>query len=455
MRRCSMATVRSCAFPPSSGAIERLDMTGTMARSLEHLRLWLRYERLRAAARRSLEHLRLWLRYERLRAAARRSCRQQGFTLIELLLAIGVMALLAVLSWRGLDGMVRAQETTRQRADEMLVLQAALGQWGSDLDALLPMANTTALDWDGQVLRMTRRSSPLPPQRRRQGPVAALAIAAGAHTRAVAAGLAAGGPMGAHPGCRRAALRGRAAAAGRLADLLLPGRGLVQPLVQRRLGQQFRRHPRRPAPANHLAGQPGAGRPAHARLGQPGARREALMRPPGLRASPGLRRRARGAALLLAMLTVTLVATFAAAAMWQQWRAVEIESAERARVQSAWILVGALDWSRLILFEDKRSHDATDHLPQPWAVPLQEARLSTFLAADRNVTQMQDASTDTTEAFLSGAVSDLQGRLNIGNLFQGGRVQPLAQRQFGRLFARLGLSDQQLNLLVDGMREAQ
>ncbi|WP_265298196.1 type II secretion system minor pseudopilin GspK [Verminephrobacter eiseniae] len=179
------------------------------------------------------------------------------------------------------------------------------------------------------------------------------------------------------------------------------------------------------------------------------------MRPPGLRASPGLRRRARGAALLLAMLTVTLVATFAAAAMWQQWRAVEIESAERARVQSAWILVGALDWSRLILFEDKRSDDGTDHLAEPWAVPLQEARLSTFLAADRNVTQMQDASTDTTEAFLSGAVSDLQGRLNIGNLFQGGRVQPLAQRQFGRLFARLGLSDQQLNLLVDGMREAQ
>ncbi|KAB7535308.1 general secretion pathway protein GspK, partial [Verminephrobacter sp. Larva24] len=74
---------------------------------------------------------------------------------------------------------------------------------------------------------------------------------------------------------------------------------------------------------------------------------------------------------------------------------------------------------------------STDHLAEPWAVPLQEARLSTFLAADRNVTQMQDASTDTTEAFLSGAVSDLQGRLNIGNLFQGGRVQPLAQRQFG------------------------
>ena len=54
--------------------------------------------------------------------------RQRGFTLVELLLAIAVMSLLAILSWRGLDGMVRAQEITRQRADEMLVLQAALGR---------------------------------------------------------------------------------------------------------------------------------------------------------------------------------------------------------------------------------------------------------------------------------------------------------------------------------------
>jgi general secretion pathway protein K len=33
------------------------------------------------------------------------------------------------------------------------------------------------------------------------------------------------------------------------------------------------------------------------------------------------------------MLTVALVATMAAAALWQQWRSVEVETAERARVQ--------------------------------------------------------------------------------------------------------------------------
>nr|WP_315229333.1 prepilin-type N-terminal cleavage/methylation domain-containing protein [uncultured Albidiferax sp.] len=85
--------------------------------------------------------------------------RQRGFTLVELLVALMVMALLAVLSWRGLDGMTRAQSQTQQRADEVLTLQAGLGQWTADLDALLEQPNTPALDWDGRGLRLTRRSS--------------------------------------------------------------------------------------------------------------------------------------------------------------------------------------------------------------------------------------------------------------------------------------------------------
>jgi len=85
--------------------------------------------------------------------------RARGFTLIELLVAITVMALLAVLSWRGLDGMSRAREQARIRGDEVLALQAGLAQWGTDLDSITERLNTTALDWDGRALRMTRRSS--------------------------------------------------------------------------------------------------------------------------------------------------------------------------------------------------------------------------------------------------------------------------------------------------------
>jgi general secretion pathway protein J len=83
----------------------------------------------------------------------------QGFTLIELLVAISIMAVMAVLSWRGLDGMTKTQTSLQQRADEVLTLQAGLNQWGADLDALIQLPQTQAIEWDGRALRMTRRTA--------------------------------------------------------------------------------------------------------------------------------------------------------------------------------------------------------------------------------------------------------------------------------------------------------
>ena len=82
-----------------------------------------------------------------------------GFTLIELLVAIGLLALMAALSWRGLDGMTRSQAQMRQYSDEVYALQAGLAQWGADLDALALQPNTPSLDWDGRALRILRRSN--------------------------------------------------------------------------------------------------------------------------------------------------------------------------------------------------------------------------------------------------------------------------------------------------------
>ena len=82
------------------------------------------------------------------------------------------------------------------------------------------------------------------------------------------------------------------------------------------------------------------------------------------------------------MVVVTVIASLAGTLVWQQWRSVQAESAERARLQARWVLMGALDWGRLILREDARGSQI-DHLGEPWAVPLQEARLSTFLADGR------------------------------------------------------------------------
>jgi general secretion pathway protein K len=151
------------------------------------------------------------------------------------------------------------------------------------------------------------------------------------------------------------------------------------------------------------------------------------------------------------MLTVTLVATFAAAAMWQQWRSVEVEAAERSRVQAAWVLTGALDWARLILREDARS-GGPDHLDEPWAVPLQEAKLSTFLAAGKP--GEGDTTDDATQAFMSGQIIDLQSRMNVNNLVEGGQVSPAALRNFGKLFELLGLPPAQLAALAENLRFA-
>lgn len=170
-------------------------------------------------------------------------------------------------------------------------------------------------------------------------------------------------------------------------------------------------------------------------------------RPRSLRAAA----RQRGAALLAAMLTVTLVATFAAAALWQQWRSAEVEAAERARVQAAWVLVGAVDWARLILREDGRTA-GPDHLAEPWAVPLEEARLSSFLAADKNIAS--DALEGLPDAFLSGRIVDAQSKLNVTNLVGSGEPMKKAVAAFNKLFELLSLPVEEVAALAANLQRA-
>ena len=167
-----------------------------------------------------------------------------------------------------------------------------------------------------------------------------------------------------------------------------------------------------------------------------------------------LRAPRRGAALLLAMLLLVMVVTITAGMVWQQTRAIEVESAERARSQSGWIITGALDWARLILREDGRAQQrngrALDSLDEPWATPLAEARLSTFLAAD------QDNNADTgVEAFLSGGIEDAQSRWNLRNLIgSDGKEVPAEKAALARLCLQAGLPVDTADLISAGLRQA-
>jgi general secretion pathway protein J len=86
---------------------------------------------------------------------------QKGFTLIELLIAITLMAVLAGLSWRGLDSLMRSRDITQAQVEKTAVLQTVLAQWQSDLNAVQPVPNITdtGVQWDGRTLRLTRRAT--------------------------------------------------------------------------------------------------------------------------------------------------------------------------------------------------------------------------------------------------------------------------------------------------------
>jgi general secretion pathway protein K len=159
-------------------------------------------------------------------------------------------------------------------------------------------------------------------------------------------------------------------------------------------------------------------------------------------------RQQRGAAMLTAMIIVALIATLAASMVWQQWRAVQIEVAERSRMQSSWILSGALDWAKLILKEDAKS-GGPDHLGEPWAVPLAEARLSTFLAADKDNTDGGP------EAFLSGSITDIQSRYNLRNLVDNtGKIDATQVAAFKNLLRAINVGEGVADRIADGLRQA-
>lgn len=66
----------------------------------------------------------------------KRPAYKRGFTLVELLVAITVLAIVAVLGWRGLDGIVRSRVQLTNEMEQTRGMQLAFAQMQSDLEQL-------------------------------------------------------------------------------------------------------------------------------------------------------------------------------------------------------------------------------------------------------------------------------------------------------------------------------
>jgi general secretion pathway protein K len=146
--------------------------------------------------------------------------------------------------------------------------------------------------------------------------------------------------------------------------------------------------------------------------------------------------RARGAAVLVALVVVAIAASLAAAMLARQDAAIGVEAARRQAAQARWILRGALDWARLILREDART-SAVDHLGEPWAVALAPIPLKQFLAVNE---RSDDA---VLEAELAGRIVDAQGKFNLRNLASDGQPREAEIRAYARLLETQGVAEAQ------------
>lgn len=154
---------------------------------------------------------------------------------------------------------------------------------------------------------------------------------------------------------------------------------------------------------------------------------------------------AAGSALLAALLTVALVTVLANQAFWQAWRSVELESADRGRLQAAWLLGGTHDWARARLRDDAQRSAAADHAGEAWAQPVARMPLAIFLAG---------SAVETDGAWVSQQLSDAQGKMNVLNLLAGPTLSTPWLQAFDKLFEVLKLPPEQLVTLSSNLLQA-
>lgn len=146
--------------------------------------------------------------------------------------------------------------------------------------------------------------------------------------------------------------------------------------------------------------------------------------------------RSRGVAVIAALLIVALASLAVTGVLWRQQVLARSVENQIALAQSRWLARAAIDWARAILRTD-RQNTVVDHKGETWAIPIAETRVD-------------DAQGEAgREAWLSGAMTDEEGKINLLDLATNGVP---VDEQVERLRRLLGALDASPSL-ADGIAE--
>ncbi|CAG9222243.1 Type II secretion system protein K [Paraburkholderia tropica] len=157
---------------------------------------------------------------------------------------------------------------------------------------------------------------------------------------------------------------------------------------------------------------------------------------------PRKRRRESGAAIITALLVMTLSAIMVSGILWREQVQVRRIEDQRLIVQAQWVARGALDWTRLILHTEADTMPTATYLGGLWSTPVARTRLSHFLGGMEGEGSGQVGST-----WLSGTVEDAQSRFNLRSLVSNPspgvlQVNATQLEAFQRLLQVLGINQQ-------------
>jgi general secretion pathway protein K len=160
------------------------------------------------------------------------------------------------------------------------------------------------------------------------------------------------------------------------------------------------------------------------------------------------RGRQRGAAIVTALLVVTLASVVVSSLFWREHVSVRSVENRLALAQSRWIERAALDWAKVILRADVRS-GPVDHLGEPWAVPVLDTRM------DETVTAGAKLDEGARNAVLAGQIRDAQARLNLASLVgANGTVSEDNVKALRKLLSLLGRPESAADLIAARVQQS-